>query len=182
MNNFVNQLPALIGVAVGVLGTILATTVTDKARWQRDQSIRWDERRLDAYAEYAKVIKEIHTLALGLTAARMSINLARPITRDTGLEMLDQAEHYRTKTWETVLLLGDSATVAAARDWRNAVGKLESFARDSSNKDESEEWLLAVRATDEARDRFYTAARESVNVHGGSVAQAQWLKSARSSL
>jgi hypothetical protein len=182
MHNFVDQLPALIGVAVGILGTIFATTVTDRARWQRDQSVRWDERRLDAYAEYARVIKEIHTLALGLTAARMSLNWGRPIDREVGLTLLDQAEDNRTKTWEVVLLLGDSATVASAREWRNSVGKLVSFARDPSDDDKSAEWLLAVRATDEARDRFYEAARHSVNVRGGSVAQAKWLPSAQSGL
>lgn len=178
MDSFLGQLPALIGVVIGVLGTILATTLTDMARWKRDQSVRWDERRLDAYVEYSRAIKEIHALALGLTAARMSANLAQPISRDAGLEMLTQAEDHRTKVWETVLLLGDAATVDAARQWRGAVWRLTEFARDLTDDDESAEWLVAVRKADEARDSFYAVARKSVKVRGGSVAQAPWLQSA----
>jgi hypothetical protein len=178
MNNFVSQLPALIGVVVGVLGTILATTVTDKNRWNREQAVRWDERRLNAYADYAAAIKKIHVLALRLSANRMSVNLAQPISRDIGLPLLEEAESHRTSVWETVLLLGDEATVAAAREWRNKVGRLVDFACDPSEEDESLAWSPAVRHADEARDRFYEVARISIRIHGGSVAQAQLLPSA----
>ncbi|MFV2102973.1 hypothetical protein [Micromonospora sp. LOL_024] len=63
MGNLVGQLPALLGVLVGAVGTILATSLTDRSRWRRSQTVRWDERRLDAYAEFARVLKEVHTIA-----------------------------------------------------------------------------------------------------------------------
>ena len=59
MSNATSQALALIGVVIGIVGTIVATTVTDRSRWKRQtMMIRWDERRLDAYVQYAKSIKK----------------------------------------------------------------------------------------------------------------------------
>jgi hypothetical protein len=180
VNDFLTQLPALAGVVLGIIGTIIATFISDHGRWRRDQISRWDEKRLDAYSEYAKAVKDIHALTFRLTAHRMSANKNSPIGRRTGLGLLEQNVLVRTKTWETVLLLGDGPTVSAAREWWYAVAQLVDFARDSSKTDESREWLATVRAADEHRDRFYTAARQSLGIQGGSVAQAPWLPSTAS--
>jgi len=40
VETLVAQLPVLIGVLVGTLGTILATTLTDRTRWRRTLSVR----------------------------------------------------------------------------------------------------------------------------------------------
>ncbi|QQM46385.1 hypothetical protein [Streptomyces liliifuscus] len=72
-----------------------------------------------------------------------------------------------------MLLLGDADTVAAAREWRWAVLQLERAARGIASDDF--DWVAAVRRADEGRDRFYTAARASLTVGGGDVAQARWL-------
>ena len=145
MSSTAGQLLTLAGVAIGILGTILATTVTDRARCKREQAVRWDTRRLDAYAEYARAIKEIHALTLRLIAPSTPGITADPIDRDAGLEALTQAEFYRTKAWESVLLLGDTATVAAARDWRSAVWQLELLARTPADDGISVKALSAVR-------------------------------------
>jgi hypothetical protein len=76
----------------------------------------------------------------------MSANFGLPIDRVTGLEMLAQADADRTKLWEAVLLLGDAATVAAAREWKMAVGQLELFARDPTDDDQSPEWLTNMNS------------------------------------
>jgi hypothetical protein len=178
VNTFLGQLPALAGVILGIAGTILATFVADRERWKRNQASRWDEKRLNAYTEYAKALKDVHKLAFRLTASRISVNGSTPTERGIGLELLEQAESAQTIAWEAVLLPGDEPTVTAARQWRNAVGRLGDFARDSTDKDESAEWMTAVRAADELRDGFYSAARRSLNMGGGSVAQAPWLLSA----
>lgn len=169
----IDQLPTLIGVVIGTLGTILATQLGDRARWRRTQSVRWDERRVDAYAEYARALKEVHLLATRLTAASRPSSHTHPIDPDAGLTLLAAADAERTKAWERVLLFGDAATVTAAREWRNAVLQLELFARGRSPADF--EWIPAVQRADEGRDRFYEAARASLAVGGGTVAQAPWL-------
>jgi hypothetical protein len=53
VQSFVQQLPALIGVLVGALATYAATSAAERARWRRTQSVRWDDKRLTAYAEDA---------------------------------------------------------------------------------------------------------------------------------
>jgi hypothetical protein len=179
MSNVTGQILALVGVVIGIFGTIIATAVADRSRWKREKAARWDERRLDAYAEYAKAVKEIHKLTLRLTAARVSFVWADPIDRDSGLQILAQADAHRTTVWENVLLLGDAATVSAARDWWEAVRELVMYARDRTDGDLSEKVRLAVRHSDEERDRFYREARDSIGVSGGSVEQAWRLPSAQ---
>jgi len=46
MSTFIQQLPALIGVVIGALGSYLAITRGDAARFHREQAARWEERRL----------------------------------------------------------------------------------------------------------------------------------------
>jgi len=61
MSNLLGAIPALIGVVVGVA----ATGWADRVRWKRGQAVRWDERRVDVYAEYARAIKRIHMRQAG---------------------------------------------------------------------------------------------------------------------
>ncbi|MER6291183.1 hypothetical protein [Streptomyces sviceus] len=72
-----------------------------------------------------------------------------------------------------MLLLGDPDTVAAVREWRWAVLQLERAARGIA--DDDFDWVASVQRADEGRDRFCTAARGSLTVGGGGVAQARWL-------
>jgi hypothetical protein len=71
------------------------------------------------------------------------------------------------------LLLEDANTVAAAREWRWADLQLERAARGIA--DDDFDWIAALRRADEGRDHFYTAARGSLTVGIGDVAQARWL-------
>ena len=171
-----NQLPALIGVLLGTVATVAGSVVTDRVRWSRDRQVRWDDRRMDAYAEYARAVKAVHALALRVNAGRRPGASGPWADPEHGLAQLAEAERQRTVAWEAVLLLGDEASVSAAGDWREAVGDMAALARDPSPP--PEQWSAAVRAADERRDAFYTAARAGLAVSGGSVAQAGRLRSA----
>lgn len=173
MAAFLNQLPALIGVVVGVLGTLLTARLNDRAQWARAQSVRWDERRLEAYSEFGRALKEVAMLAHRITATTRPRSRSLPIDRQRGLELLADADVQRSKSWEGVLLLGDRDTVRAAREWRWAVTQLDSFARGVAAPDF--DWAGAVHHVDECRDRFYVAARASLTMGGDDVTQARWL-------
>jgi hypothetical protein len=177
VSTFLNQLPALVGVALGTLGTILATTVADRARWTRSQSVRWDERRLEAYADYARALKEIHGLALRMTVVHRRRRHLPAIDRETAQDLLAQADIRCSIAWEGVLLVGDEATVTAAREWHAAVRAVEVRAR--AEPFDAEGFEPAVRLADEGRDRFYVAARRGLSVGGGDVAQTSWLDARR---
>ncbi|QGN50824.1 hypothetical protein GKC29_17400 [Micromonospora sp. WMMC415] len=169
METVVTQLPALIGVVVGTVGTMIATTVAERARWRRSQTVRWDERRLDAYADFTRAVKEIHLLALGMLSAHRPGARTPVLDRDEGLARLAEADVRHTLTWEAVLLLGDEATVRAASAWRHAVRDLEQAAR--ALPDPPDDLAALVRQADETRDGFYRAARGSLGVRGGAVDQ-----------
>ncbi|RIV41599.1 hypothetical protein [Micromonospora radicis] len=170
MGSIVAQLPALIGVLVGTVGTIVATTLADRARWRRRQTVRWDERRLDAYAEFARVLKEVHTIASRLIGGYLD--------PDQELAALTEASFRHTIAWENVLLLGDAPTVAAARHWRDTVWEVERLARQratGSGPRATDDLPGLLHRANEARDQFYAAARAGLEVGGGSVAQATLL-------
>ena len=115
MEGITAQLPALLGVLVGTIGTIVATSLADRSRWRRNQTVRWDERRLDAYVEFARALKEAHTIASRATGGYLD--------RDVALAELAEADFRHTLAWENVLLLGDAPTVTAARAWRDRSGR-----------------------------------------------------------
>ncbi|WBB52579.1 hypothetical protein [Verrucosispora sp. WMMD573] len=184
MDGIAAQLPALLGVLVGAVGTIVATSLADRSRWRRNQTVRWDERRLDAYAEFARALKEAHTIASRLIGGYLD--------RDAELAALAEADFRHTLSWENVLLLGDGPTVTAARAWRDSVWAVERLARDGPNRDDAwdgsnrddawdgsnrDELPGLLHQANEARDAFYTAARNGLGVGGGSVAQAELLVS-----
>ncbi|MGC5333248.1 hypothetical protein [Micromonospora sp. DT62] len=173
MASIVAQLPALIGVLIGTVGTIVATSVADRARWKRNQGVRWDDRRLDAYVEFARVIKEIHAVAVRMLADERPHSRGHRIDREEGLAQLADADVRRTLAWESLLLLGNAATVSAARDWRDAVWGIEMVARGLRQGDDHADLL---QRANEARDLFYRAARGGLGVRGGSVAQARALE------
>lgn len=83
--------------------------------------------------------------------------------------MSAQAEIDRAAAWEQVLLIGDPATIAAARNWHQCAWELEAFARGSRTGEQ--EWYAAVIAANEARAEFYRSARRDLNVSGVPPAQ-----------
>ncbi|MEU7679140.1 hypothetical protein AB0C42_30495 [Micromonospora taraxaci] len=176
MGTLLTQLPALLGVLVGTLGTILATSLADRARWQRSQSVRWDERRLDAYVGYAHALKESHMVALRMTADLRPGSHSHPIDRDEGLVRLAESDARRTIVWENLLLLGDEPTVVAAARWRDAIWQVERLARGVTEPPSDISDLL-IQIND-ARDGYYRAARRSLGVRGGSVEQSAALRQA----
>ncbi|MEU7918656.1 hypothetical protein [Micromonospora zamorensis] len=176
MSTLLTQLPALLGVLVGTLGTILATSLADRARWRRSQSVRWDERRLDAYVDYAHALKESHSVALRMTADLRPGSHSHPIDREDGLARLASSDARRTIVWENLLLLGDEPTVVAAANWRDAIWQVERLARGIVEAPPDVAEMLS--RVNEARDGYYRAARRSLGVRGGSVEQSAALRQA----
>lgn len=165
------QLPALLGVLVGTAGAVVATAVGERVRWRRNQTVRWDERRLEAYVDFARAVKEIHAVATQMLASHRPESLRPSLDRETGLARLAEADVRHTLTWEEVLLLGDEQTVHAGSAWRRAVREIERAARALPNPPTDLPEL--IRRADEERDRFYRAARASLTIIGGSVEQAR---------
>lgn len=164
MGEFVRQLPALVGVVVGVLASYLASVANERLRWRRDVGLRWDERRIAAYAEYGNAVKRIFQITLRIMTCREANLPGTQAQLDELLAELHRADNERAVRWESVLLVGAPATVAAARSWHHTIWKLDNLAR--RDVCDRQEWIDAVEQSREARSRFYEAARADLGLVG----------------
>ncbi|MEH1130597.1 hypothetical protein [Micromonospora sp. CPCC 206061] len=172
------QLPALVGVLVGAVATYVAATAQERGRWRRQQSVRWDERRIVAYSEYAHAIKKVISIAVRLAAQRGVYENDVWFGGEASELELIAAEEERTTKWEAVLMLGDDSVVAAAREWHQKTFRIMRLAVGQSS---DLTWNEAVRAIGQARGRFYAAVRRDLGVKFGESSEpyewqmAKWL-------
>lgn len=172
MQTFLQQLPALIGVVIGALASFAATSAAERARWRRTQSVRWDERRLTAYAEYAFAVKKVISLSVRVAAHRGIHPDLDGLPPEEGLPALAVAEEERTVKWETVLLLGTGSTVVAARAWHESAFRLQRIA---SGAETDLSWSEAIDAVSKARRGFYEAAKADIGIAIGDVPESyEW--------
>jgi hypothetical protein len=164
VSTFVEQLPTLIGVIIGAFASYAATTTIERSRWKRRQTVRWDERRMFAYADYANSVKTMISIAHRIAAARGLPSDGNPLSPEEGLELLAKAEMERGSRWESVLLLGSSATISAGREWHQCAWTLEWFARGKLNGPEA--YKDAYARADSTRANFYVQARKDLGVAG----------------
>lgn len=165
MGSFSAQLLALVGVVIGAAATFGAQFVTDRTAWHREQSVRWDKKRADAYAEYAFAVKKVISLAVRIAAHRGIHSVGEPLSPDEGVALLAEAEHERGVRWETILLLGSDEVVEAGRRWHQSVYPLEEIARGYTL---TPDWNAVVAVVSRERGHFYEAARNDLGLRRGS--------------
>jgi adenylate kinase family enzyme len=172
MSGIVQQLPALIGVAVGALASYLAGAASERARWRREQSARWDDRRAQAYADYGYVVKNVYVQCMRAAAMRSQTGGDR-VGYNEALAELSKLTDERTAKWESVLLLGNPETIAAARTWHRRVWQLERFAR--GERTDTDQWDVLVEDVIADRARFYVEARRDLGIVSGEIpADGPW--------
>lgn len=160
------QLPVLIGVIVGAVLSLGTGYLTERVGWARSQSVKWDERRLGAYADYANSVKRVVSISNRICAGRGLTSTAhplRPIARSFA-ELAD-AEQRRTTSAETLRLLVDRETDDAAREMTKCAWRIERLARGLEEGQHSD-WERAVGAYEQARGRYINSARRSLQVVG----------------
>jgi hypothetical protein len=165
MASVVQQLPALIGVVVGALASYLVSTAAERRRWQRQQSTRWDDKRAQAYVEYGNAVKSVFYKCGTITNFRGLGLMYQQIDETTELSELGRLASERSAKWESLLLLGDTGTLLAAREWHRHVGEMQKFVR--NNRTDVGEWKTLFVDVDAARTRFYEAARRDLGIRGG---------------
>jgi len=169
----VDQLPTLLGVSIGAVATYAATSLSERSRWQRERSARWDVARMHAYSEYGEAVKKVFHLASRLAAARDLPHNSEPLEpNQEAMELLSNAEGERAGAWEPVLLMGDPQTVAAARSWHQAIWRVVWFAQ--GRLIGVDQWEVALSESERARDKFYEAARRDLGVQGAAMPTPPW--------
>lgn len=175
-----DQLPALLGVVVGSVGSYAAQSLTERRKWKRQREERWDEKRFEIYGSYGNVLKAQLRIAQRIGAALGYPDVADPLPSAEGLPLLAEAESRRTAEWESVLLIGDAATIAAARRWHEMVWTIELLVREGCAT--PQDWTLALRQASAARDAFYACARRDLGIAGAPPPSGEWPRPWRAEL
>jgi hypothetical protein len=169
MNAFIQQLPALIGVVIGALGSYVAIVRGDRARFQREREARWEERRLDVYAEYARTLKRSVTLTYRVAAHLGNDPHPHPLSPADARPLLAEAAVDRDPSGEALILLGSPEVVEKARAWVGAVMEMERFMRAQTRDPDA--WRELLERQRAGREGYYAAVREDLALPPGHSAR-----------
>ncbi|MFE3742880.1 hypothetical protein [Streptomyces sp. NPDC059134] len=122
------QIFTLVGVLIGALTSYFATAVAERAKFRREMTTRWDERKLDTYIEYVTCIKEIQRAAMDAGRAR-----DQETDASGALEKMEESENRRSILFETFVLLSDDEAATAAHAVNQRTWELLKQARIPSN-------------------------------------------------
>ncbi len=166
---FIQQLPALLGVIVGALGSYVAITRGDRIRFQREQAARWEERRLAVYTEYARVLKQTVSLTYRVAAHLGNDPHPHPLSPEEAVPHFTQAAEARDPAGEALLMLGSPDVVDQAREWVLLVIRMEQFLRQDTHDPEA--WTALLERQRTARQAYYAAVRRDLALPPGHPGQ-----------
>ncbi|WP_369176141.1 hypothetical protein [Streptomyces mutabilis] len=169
MSVFLQQLPALMGVVIGALGSYLAVVRSDQARFRRETAARWEERRLAVYADYARTLKTSVTLTYRIAAHLGNDPHPHPLAPREAAAAQAEAALARDPAGEALLLLGSKEVVEKARVWVVAVLDMERFLREETRDPEA--WQVLLERQRAGREGYYTAVREDLALPPGHAAR-----------
>ncbi|MET7733528.1 hypothetical protein ABZT02_19455 [Streptomyces sp. NPDC005402] len=169
MSAFLQQLPALIGVVIGALGSYAAVVRGDRVRFQRERAARWEERKFAVYAEYARALKKSVTLTYRVAAHFGNDPHPHPLTPQEAEPQLAEATTARDPAGEALILLGSPTVVERARTWVVSVMEMEAFLR-AETRDPAA-WQALMERQRAGREGYYRAVREDLALPPGHSAR-----------
>ncbi|MFJ9009584.1 hypothetical protein [Streptomyces canus] len=169
MSEFIQQLPALIGVVIGALGSYVVVVRGDRVRFQRERAARWEERKLTVYGEYARTLKKSVTLAYRAAAHYGNDRHPHPLTPEEAQPLLTQATIERDPAGEALILLGSPEVVERARVWVVVLLEMEDFLRRQTRDPAA--WQAMVERQRAGREGYYAAVREDLALPPGHSAR-----------
>lgn len=177
MSVFLQQLPALIGVVVGAVGSYLAITRGDRARFRQERDVRWEERRLTVYGDYARSLKRTVSLGYRIASHLGNDPHPHPLSPQDAVGPLTEAAEARDPVWEQLRMIGTPEVVRCARAWMLMVLEMETFLRAGTHDPAAwADWLERQRAV---RDRYYDAVRAELVLPAGAESHLPALPPAR---
>lgn len=168
------QLLTVGAVLAGAVLSFIGSGLNDRARFRRDKAAKLIEQRSAAYAEYGRAIKACYSLSSRIAAGRGLHAHTPSLSPEEGLPQLEAAAAQRERDWEHVLLLGDPATVEAAREWHRSVWRMEWYAHGWIDEADAAGWDEAVSTASRARIEFYAAARRSLDIPEARLKDGSW--------
>ncbi|MEU9733093.1 hypothetical protein [Streptomyces sp. NPDC048002] len=169
MDVFLQQLPALLGVVIGALGSYLALLRSDTARFRREEAARWEERRLAVYSDYARSVKRTVVITYRVAAELGCGTHPDPLTLEEAKPLLAEANDGRDPSGEALLMLGSVEVVDKARAWVVTAMEMERYVRTGGRDPDAWQALLARQRA--GREGYYTAVREDLGMPPGHSAR-----------
>ncbi|WP_330285926.1 hypothetical protein [Streptomyces sp. NBC_00576] len=169
MSAFIQQLPALIGVVIGALGSYWAVVRGDRVRFSREREARWEERRLSVYTDYARALKKSVTLTYRVAASLGNDPHPHPLTPEEAVPLIAEATLARDPYGEALLLLGDTEVVAKAREWVATLLDMEAFLRERTENPQA--WQALLERQRAGREGYYAAVRNDLALPPGHSAR-----------
>lgn len=159
------QLITLLGVALGAMASFVSTKMVDRGRWQREERLRWDAKRLECYSEFSAAMMRFINIGYRMAADFGLPALVEPLTGDAGAPALADAEAELSLWWGQLNILGSADVIAAAQSWRQEAWHLELFAHGHSRS--PTEFRMSAARRRRARSHFYAMVRADLGVAGG---------------
>jgi hypothetical protein len=162
--DIVGQLVTIAAVLLGGLATHFTNHRMERQRTQYTMLTRWDERKLDAYADYVDQVRTCIYAAVVLYEVRKGM-------RDIGrgeLELtlaLADTERGRGRAFERVMLLAEEGVVEAAHELNAAAHAVDWRAKGTTDGN-LDDWRELNKAVFKAINRFHEAARDDLGVSG----------------
>ncbi|MDX3456381.1 hypothetical protein PV396_31310 [Streptomyces sp. ME02-8801-2C] len=169
MSAFIQQLPALMGVVIGALGSYWAVARGDRVRFRREREARWEERRLAVYTEYARALKQSVTLTYRVAASLGNDPHPHPLTPEEAAPLIAEATVARDPYGEALLLLGAPEVVAKAREWVVTLLEMEAFLR--ARTADPQAWQALLERQRAGREGYYSAVRGDLALPPGHSAR-----------
>ncbi|MEU5863576.1 hypothetical protein ABZ815_20565 [Nonomuraea sp. NPDC047529] len=162
--NLLTQVITIAAVIVGAVVTYATNSATERSRHRRQLQIRWDERNLEAYADYiGKVRSCIYS------AVRLYESPREPDSPGGQwgqlLDALTAAEGQRAVAFERVMLLANDQVIEKAHEVNMAAARIDWAAR-RRIECSLEEWRSLHRAVFAAINRLHQCARQDLKVPG----------------
>src|SRR5581483_4949347 len=167
MSGIIQQWPPLMGVVIGALASYLTGAASERIRWRREQFSRWDDKRAQAYADYAYAVKNVYVQCMRTAELRRLGVDGNSTAYEEALVELGKLTDERTAKWESVLLLGNPETIATARVWHRRIWQVERFAR--GERTDEDQWDSLLEDVNVDRATFYTAARRDLGITSGAI-------------
>ncbi|MEE1759950.1 hypothetical protein [Streptomyces sp. SP18BB07] len=171
MSTFIQQLPALLGVVIGALGSYLVVMRGEQVRFRQERATRWEERRLTVYADWARALKQSITLTYRVASHLGNDPHPHPLSPEEAAPLMAEATVARDPSGEALLLLGSPEVVDKARAWVVTVMRMEEFLRAGTRDPRA--WQELLERQRGGRDAYYVAVREDLALPPGHSARWQ---------
>jgi len=163
MSSWITQLITVLAVAVGALASFVSTRLIDRSRWRREESFRWDTKKLECYYEYANAIMQYINIGFRLSAGQGLTARVLPMDKlPDALKAFDTAEAEHRIQWVKIAIIGSPSVIAAAEKWRHQARRLEQFAH--GKRHSQAEFDQAGEERRQAERCFYKAIRADLGI------------------